>query len=296
MVSPLIHMDSRTLLSILFWGNLASAFVILSFRTLNNEPENRRVAVAFAAAKMSQAAAYFLIFNRGSPSDALSVNMGNSFLLCGFFLESLVKLDVMKIRGRAATAALMAAFALALAAFNAAERFTNAPNVRVAVASVCAFAVLAVPNAALIFARGAVSMRNAAGAFNAALLSLLLARAVSAFRSPAFDIFSNYSIQSATFFTLTILMAVGPLSFFLILKDDADRAIKRMATTDALTGLPNRYSFLSRANAVLERHKSAGSPVAVLFLDIDHFKKVNDIHGHRFGDAVLSAFAEIVAG
>ena len=61
----------------------------------------------------------------------------------------------------------------------------------------------------------------------------------------------------------------------------------RQARRDALTGLPNRRDLLERLEAVLAHPPRAGTSTAVLFLDLDRLKDLNDRHGHRLGDAVL---------
>ena len=63
----------------------------------------------------------------------------------------------------------------------------------------------------------------------------------------------------------------------------------RLAITDPLTGALNRRGFQERAKSELDRARRHGEPVAVLMLDIDHFKLVNDTHGHGGGDRVLVA-------
>ncbi|MEO7746439.1 MAG: diguanylate cyclase [Actinomycetota bacterium] len=71
-------------------------------------------------------------------------------------------------------------------------------------------------------------------------------------------------------------------------------AIERLrqdSTKDPLTGLANRVLMMNRLDAAIERHSEDGTPVSVLFLDLDGFKTVNDTHGHGAGDAVLVAVA-----
>jgi diguanylate cyclase (GGDEF)-like protein/PAS domain S-box-containing protein len=63
--------------------------------------------------------------------------------------------------------------------------------------------------------------------------------------------------------------------------------LERQARSDALTGLPNRRDLLARLDALLAHEPRAGTSAAVLFLDLDHLKDLNDTHGHRIGDAVL---------
>lgn len=70
------------------------------------------------------------------------------------------------------------------------------------------------------------------------------------------------------------------------LKQTRDQ-LEALATTDPLTGALNRRAVSEAAQAELRRARRHGKPVAVLLLDVDHFKRVNDTHGHRVGDRVL---------
>ena len=66
------------------------------------------------------------------------------------------------------------------------------------------------------------------------------------------------------------------------------------ASTDALTGLSNRRVFKERITSMMNFHKRYGSPLTMLFLDLDYFKQVNDNLGHQVGDEVLKAVAEVL--
>ncbi|MGA7438902.1 MAG: sensor domain-containing diguanylate cyclase [Luteibacter sp.] len=70
----------------------------------------------------------------------------------------------------------------------------------------------------------------------------------------------------------------------------ADR-MRQLAESDTLTGLPNRLVFEERLKAALA-HLKAGDSLAVLYMDLDGFKAVNDVHGHAAGDELLRQFAE----
>jgi diguanylate cyclase (GGDEF)-like protein len=67
----------------------------------------------------------------------------------------------------------------------------------------------------------------------------------------------------------------------------AEEQIRYLAEHDSLTGLPNRNSLQTRLNAALERVEASGERLAVMCIDLDHFKEANDQHGHLAGDAVL---------
>jgi diguanylate cyclase (GGDEF)-like protein len=76
----------------------------------------------------------------------------------------------------------------------------------------------------------------------------------------------------------------------------AEARIRFMAHHDALTGLPNRLLFRERMEAVLERIRRPSDAVAVLCLDLDYFKDVNDTLGHPAGDVLLEAVARRLRG
>jgi diguanylate cyclase (GGDEF)-like protein len=75
--------------------------------------------------------------------------------------------------------------------------------------------------------------------------------------------------------------------------EDLLERLQELATRDELTGLFNRRHMMTRLDDELSRLDRHHGALAVVLLDIDHFKQVNDRHGHRVGDAVLRAFAKL---
>jgi len=131
------------------------------------------------------------------------------------------------------------------------------------------------PDAALLFA--ATAFLLLAALFDAATAKgvLLPGERLPPLLGPAFLLF-----------TALLLVAVA----------DQGRRLVEKATIDALTGLPNRATFLERARRELERAQRNGSSLALAMLDIDHFKRFNDRYGHPAGDRVLKDAGRAVAG
>ncbi|ADX47463.1 diguanylate cyclase [Paracidovorax avenae ATCC 19860] len=75
----------------------------------------------------------------------------------------------------------------------------------------------------------------------------------------------------------------------------AERRLEDQAATDPLTGLSNRRRLASLAQERIAQARQAGQPTAVVIADIDHFKRINDTHGHEAGDRVLVHVAELLA-
>jgi diguanylate cyclase (GGDEF)-like protein/PAS domain S-box-containing protein len=76
----------------------------------------------------------------------------------------------------------------------------------------------------------------------------------------------------------------------------AQQRLESLSRTDPLTGISNRRHFLSLASDELARARRHGLPLALLMIDLDHFKEINDHHGHACGDEVLRRFVQAVRG
>lgn len=76
--------------------------------------------------------------------------------------------------------------------------------------------------------------------------------------------------------------------------EELEAQLRELATRDELSGLLNRRAFLERSTALLDHCRRHARPCAALMLDIDHFKRINDQHGHQVGDQAIRACAQAI--
>jgi len=99
----------------------------------------------------------------------------------------------------------------------------------------------------------------------------------------------------ATYLVGLILELARCFALVLLLVERMLVDLQRLARTDVLTGLLNRGAVLADGASLLELNRRPGRPLALLLLDVDHFKQINDRWGHLAGDAVLRHVADVLS-
>lgn len=117
---------------------------------------------------------------------------------------------------------------------------------------------------------------------------------VTVFYTPPADFMDPSKTQPLLMLIGLALLLFWNLSLMLMPGERLQNQLRRAAQDDALTNLLNRGGFAVLARRQLERCRYAAQPASVLLMDLDHFKRVNDSHGHDAGDRLLCAFAETV--
>lgn len=107
-------------------------------------------------------------------------------------------------------------------------------------------------------------------------------------RGPVF--LALFGSAQTTLLTMMLLVVVS-FSMAALSNEQVTRELRARATQDGLTGLLNRTGFLDLAAAEMRRLNRAGTPGSLILADLDHFKAINDRHGHAAGDNALLAFA-----
>ncbi|MDV7340275.1 diguanylate cyclase [Terasakiella sp. A23] len=113
------------------------------------------------------------------------------------------------------------------------------------------------------------------------------------------ELITRTGVPFTSLFSATPLCLGGVDVFFVTFSDITERketelALEKAATTDYLTGILNRRAFIERCVAERQRSNRNKNPICMLMIDIDHFKAINDTHGHDIGDDALKVLVELV--
>ena len=140
----------------------------------------------------------------------------------------------------------------------------------------------------------AFALAQKVNAMTGAGLTNALNAAVNQYAADSEAVFRQSQIR-VLFVTLAMLIALTTEAAFIFLPLlRRMRNLVDLAHSDPLTGCLNRRSFMDASARDFARSRRTGSPLSVIFFDIDHFKGINDSHGHAAGDAVIQSLTECV--
>jgi diguanylate cyclase (GGDEF)-like protein len=98
------------------------------------------------------------------------------------------------------------------------------------------------------------------------------------------------ALSSAAYYLLMLLLGFG---YLLLMREQAEAELARQAVVDVLTDVPNRRGFYNSLAPWMALARRPGLPTALVMIDFDQFKRVNDSYGHPAGDAVLRALVDV---
>lgn len=276
---------------VLALGNLALCATLLFFDAAAPRP----LALAtFALARQCQAGAWLLLALGGFGvfPEPLALPLGYALLFAGVALETGAFWEAAN-RPRWRRPA-MAAVALAVAVFLACYR-VDAVGLRAVAASVIlgGFYLSAAAALASNWRRGGVPQRFLAFAFG--LLALIVAlRGVMVMASPeGWGWLSNAMLRQLASAAFYLLMLLGAFGMLLLGREQLQQELARLQAVDPVTDVPNRRGFLNLLAPWMALARRPGQPAALVALDLDQFKRVNDGYGHAAGDVVLRHVAEV---
>jgi len=284
-----VGFDTKTLWMTLAISDLVFGLLMMLYA---GPGESRGALRAWASAQLLKGLAIALIIAKSAFVHPWTF-AGNLLYLAGHFLELLAFLSYAGLGHRLRGAALVfAGLAAAYLAGIAAQATAGAMAV---LFSSCLFALYGLSAVALSASnrrRSPVQIMLVAS--NGLIALTALVRAGLAWSSHGWDPQSAALANQAMFLLGYVFSLCDGFCFLLLVKEDADRSLLRMATTDQLTGIANRAHFLDLAEDRRRLSLRSGQPVAVVMMDVDLFKRINDQFGHATGDEVLRRVGRVL--
>ena len=279
-------MDIKTLVLALALGNLSLCAALFFFEY---ERKKSLSMSTWAVAKQCQAVAWCLLYFRGVLPDFLSILLGNSLLFAGMALDAGALWQAAGRSGWRRT--VLPALGGALALFATCYVFDVAPLLRSAGGSLIVAGFFLAGVAALCLKWREASMLRRFLVVSMGILSLLIAaRGVLAATVPGFD---AELMQLAGFGALYLMMPTNAFGYLLLSREKLGSELARLEVIDAATGVPNRRGFYQALAPWMALARRPGLPTALVVLNLDDFKRVNDSYGHPVGDAVLKTVVDI---
>ncbi|WP_073216307.1 GGDEF domain-containing protein [Massilia sp. CF038] len=284
-------MDITTMVLALALGNLALCAALFFF-----DYEQRKSAAlsTFTIARQCQAAGWLLLYFRGNGvlPDPVSIPAGYAALFAGVALEAGALWEAAGyVRWRRPTYALLT---LAIGTYLACYAIDEMGLRVVAGALILGACYLACTAALATGWRGGSMLRRFLVLASALLALLVAARGALVLLMPeGWGWLSNGMLQAFSSGAFYLLMLLGGFGYLLLSREQVQAELARLALVDPLTDVPNRRGFFDKLAPWLALARRPGQPTALVLIDLDQFKRVNDSYGHPAGDAVLRQVVEV---
>jgi len=287
--------DVRTMLGILFWINLFLGGVILTFNIITKTEQDKEYIRKAIITRFSFTVTYFLLllgFGNFLPR-IVSVNLGTSLLFFSLYLDAHLLLLFSSGDGKARQIVMKVILTAGIIVFNILEIIFESETIRTIASTSVIIAMYAVP-VVLIMNKANSGFKRAVGIFYIFFIVTLFPRMIVPMSETGSSPHKNAITLSAVYMSLVTIMVIGTIIVLLFIKERSDARLENMAMNDQLTQIPNRRCFYLNANPLFLKCQREKHELALMFMDIDHFKKVNDGYGHDFGDVVLKRFALVL--
>ena len=284
-------MDIKTLVLALALGNL-SLCAALFFSEQQGGGAAGRTAT-WSRAKQIQALAWALLYLRGTLPDFLTIPFANALLFTGFALDAAALWE--QAGRRVWRRYLLPMLAASIVIFVCAWLLDKPAPQRIAITSVVMGFFFVAGAAALArgWSAGTMLRRYLVVAMLVLALAVVARGLLSVALPDGWGWVSPALIQSVGIGALYLMMLSNAFGYLLLGREQLDGELARLEVLDALTEVPNRRGFYQALTPWMALARRPGLPTALIILNLDHFKRINDDYGHAVGDMVLVAMVDV---
>lgn len=283
-------MDIKTLVLALALGNLSLCAALFFFEQQGGA--GGRTAT-WSRAKQFQALAWGLLYLRGTLPDFLTIPFANALLFTGFALDAAALWE--QAGRRVWRRYLVPMLAAAIVIFVCAWLLDKPAPQRIAITSVV-MGLFFVAGAAALgrgWTAGTLLRRYLVVAMLVLALAVVARGLLSVALPDGWGWVSPALIQSVGIGALYLMMLSNAFGYLLLGREQLDGELARLEVLDALTEVPNRRGFYQALTPWMALARRPGLPTALIILNLDHFKRINDDYGHAVGDMVLVAMVDV---
>ncbi len=285
-------MDIKTLVLALALGNLSLCAALFFFEQQQGGAAAVRTAT-WSRAKQFQALAWGLLYLRGTLPDFLTIPFANALLFTGFALDASALWE--QAGRRVWRRYLVPVLAASITIFVSAWLLDKPAPDRIAITSVVMGFFFVAGAAALArgWSDGTMLRRYLVVAMLVLALAVVARGLLSVALPQGWGWVSPALIQSVGIAALYLMMLSNAFGYLLLGREQLDGELARLEVLDALTEVPNRRGFYQALTPWMALARRPGLPTALIILNLDHFKRINDDYGHAVGDMVLVAMVDV---
>ncbi len=286
-------MDIKTLQLALALGNFSLCAALFFFaQEARRHGQAGRVHATWAWAKQCQAVAWVLLYFRGVLPDFLTIPFANAVLFAGFALDAAALWE--QAGRRVWRSHLLPALGAAIGMYVGAWLLQAPAGGRIAIAALAAAFFFLAGAAALGRGwRNGTPLRRYLVVLMLALSVAVAARGLWSLLPEGVNGVSTLMVQGVGIGALYLMMLGNAFGYLLLAREQAEAELARLEVVDALTDVPNRRGFYQALTPWIALARRPGMPTALIILNLDQFKRVNDSYGHPAGDMVLKAMVDV---
>lgn len=249
----------------------------------------------FLFSRLFETVAWILIGLRNIIYNFISISIGNSFLIIGATLQIVAFLTIKNCCTNIVKRFYVISTIVSICIFNLVSLFYNMESMRISVISIIMTILWFFLIYVLLSDKNSSVLQRVIAVLYGVEMALLIFRAyIGIVLDESMSLMSRSLYNVLFFLCLYLIMLMGNIGLILMAKEKSDFDLINAATYDELTNIFNRRTFLLHAKESILLFSKRKEPISFFLIDVDNFKKINDIHGHFSGDMVLKDFATII--